>query len=241
MDESEAREAALREFAGLLHIPLGNAALFDQALTHASTGGETPDEIPDYESLEFLGDAVLGLAAAHRLFETRPNLTPGEYTRLRAALVNRDAVARVGEAEGIAPYIRLGKGEESSGGRNRRALISDCMEALIGALYLDSGWETARDFVVRVFESEFEKLGDPEFAADYRSRLQEWCQARQLPLPDFRVAREEGPDHRKEFAIEVVVGGDIAGRGSGVSKKSAQQAAAKEALEKLELADRASA
>ena len=143
--------------ASRLGIRIHQYTLFDRALTHASTAAEANEPAPDYESLEFLGDAVLGLAVSHQLFQTVPDRTPGEYSRMRAGLVNRRCVARVATGLGIAPAIRLGKGEEQAGGRKRSALVGDCLEALIGAVFLDSGWEAARTFVLRIFAEEFEQ------------------------------------------------------------------------------------
>ncbi len=229
------RDEALRRFARDHGFDIKDVALFDRALTHASMAADGPDAPPDYESLEFLGDAVLGLAAAHYLFQRCPGRTPGEYTRLRAGLVNRDCVARVGDRLGIAPLVRLGRGEEMSGGRQRKALISDCMEALIGALYLDSGWEQARTWVVQMFDSEFARVEEEAVSSDYKSRLQELCQSRRLGLPQFEVIEETGPDHRKEFVVAALVEGQTLGQGKGGSKKEAQQQAAQAALQLMEV------
>jgi ribonuclease-3 len=230
MSEPGGRSAGLLALAERLGFTIHDADLFDRALTHASVATEPGDTRADYESLEFLGDAVLGLVVAHHLYATRPGLSPGEYSRLRASLVNRRAVARVGAALDLAPHIRLGKGEERSGGRGRDALLADCLEALIGALYLDSGWETARAFVVRVFHEELERVEISDQAWDYKSRLQNYCQSLQIGLPRFDVVRADGPDHRKEFEVEVFLRGTSAGRGRGHSKKEAEQNAAREAL-----------
>jgi len=237
LDES-GRIESLRTFAHGLGVDIGDVELFDRALTHASIAADGPDAPPDYESLEFLGDAVLGLAAAHYLFKTLPGLTPGEYTRLRAALVNRESVARVGAAIDLAPLVRLGRGEEMSGGRQRRALLADCLEAFIGAVYLDSGWATARGFVERLFVNEFARARDSAARGDAKSRLQEFCQARQWGLPEFVVVEERGPDHDKEFTVEVRVDGVTRGHGEGRSKKSAHQEAARAALLLLEESER---
>jgi len=205
--------------------------LLDRALTHASITAEQDSPAYDYESLEFLGDAVLGLAVAHYLFEHLPDSTPGEYSRMRASLVNRRSLARIGRELGVAPVIRLGKGEESAGGRQRTALLADCLEAMIGAVYLDQGWEAAHQFVVSVFEEEFEHATGAEVGWDYKSRLQHLCQAERIPLPQFEVVRSEGPDHKKEFEVEVYLRGEPAGRGTGLSKKEAEQNAARAAIE----------
>jgi ribonuclease-3 len=147
-------------------------------------------------------------------------------------MVNRQSVAHVGNALGIAPLIRLGRGEEASGGRRRTALVSDCLEALIGAVYLDRGWDTAEEFVSRVFHDEFLKARKTDTVWDYKSRLQNHCQGEHIGLPRFEVIRSEGPDHLKEFEVEVYLRGESAGRGRGRSKKEAEQNAAREALER---------
>lgn len=234
MDESTRRQAELQGLADRLGFGMRNVALFDRALTHASIQGETGGATCDYESLEFLGDAVLGLAVAHYLFESLPNRQPGEYSRLRAGIVNRKTVGRVGQALDLAPVVRLGRGEELSGGRQRLALLADSLEALIGALYLDSGWEAAKAFILRAFAAEMaQAMHDLDRAWDFKSRLQQECQARRLGLPQFVVVREEGPDHRKHFEVEVLVAGRSMGRGAGPAKKEAAQAAAREALGRL--------
>jgi ribonuclease-3 len=227
------REAELRALASRLGYTMRDVSVFDRALTHASIFAEAGAPGKDYESLEFLGDAVLGLAVAHHLFETLPDRTPGEYSRMRAGLVNRKNAARVGLALDIAPVIRLGKGEELSGGRGRISLIADCLEALIGAIYLDSGWECARDFVVRAFHGELERAHQIDRVWDFKSRLQNHCQAEHIPLPVFELIRSEGPDHKKEFEVMVWVNGEPAGTGRGPSKKEAGQSAARATLEKL--------
>ena len=231
MLDNTTREHELRALADRLDIHFDDLRLLDRALTHASLPAETPENVGDYESLEFVGDAVLGLAVAHELYETLSDRTPGEYSRMRAQVVNRRAVAGVAKQLDIAPVIRLGKGEESTGGRKRQSLLADCLEALIGALYFDQGWETARSFVVRTFAGELAQARASDKTWDYKSRLQNYCQARHEPLPSFIVVRSEGPDHRKKFEVEVLVCGNPAGRGYGLSKKEAEQNAARAALE----------
>ena len=230
MTEHAARTRELHKLAARLGFQIKDDALFDRALTHASIVPEANEPLHDYESLEFLGDAVLGLAVAHHLFEVLPNRTPGEYSRLRAGVVNRKCVARVGRHLDIVPTIRLGRGEELSGGRERVALVADCTEALIGALYVDSGWDIAHAFVVRVFEEEIQRVVQSDRAWDYKSRLQHYCQAEKLGLPRFEVVREDGPDHDKEFEVEVYLNDAPTGRGVGASKKEAEQQSAREAL-----------
>lgn len=230
MSEKRERVEELKGLAERLGFEINDATLYDRALTHSSRQSEGEQAGYDYESLEFLGDAVLGLAIAHNLFEGMPDLRPGDYSRMRAGLVNRKTVARVGGDLEIAPHIRLGKGEELSGGRERVALLADCMEALIGAIYLDHGYESARDFVVRVFADEVELARRGNLQGDFKSRLQNYCQAERIPLPRFNLIRSEGPDHQKEFEVEVELRGEPRGRGIGSTIKEAEQQAAREAL-----------
>jgi ribonuclease-3 len=231
MTEVTERHAVLQALSARLELELENLGLLDRALTHASSCAETHERARDYESLEFLGDAVLGMAVAHYLYERIPDRTPGEYSRIRASLVNRRCLARIATDLDIAPAIRLGKGEELSGGRQRTALLADCLEALIAALYLDKGWEAVRQFVARVFHGEFERELASERIWDFKSRLQNYCQAEHIPLPQFLIVHSEGPDHRKQFEVEVIVRDQPVGRGKGSTKKEAEQNAARAALE----------
>ena len=231
MADSQDRRGQLTEFAARLGIPVENYDLLDRALTHASATGDHSGPSFDYESLEFVGDAALGLAVAHYLYDSLPDRTPGEYSKMRAGIVNRRSLARVARRLDIVDVIRLGKGEEKSGGRSRKALLADCMEARIGALYLDQGWEAARKFVIRVFREELEAAQTTGEVWDYRSRLQNYCQAEHIKLPRFEVVRAEGPDHKKTFEVVVYLKDEIVGRGSGRTKKEAEQNAARAALE----------
>ena len=220
MHKKIAREKELRDLAGRLGLKVHNLTLYDRALTHSSKVAEAGVPTLDYESLEFLGDAVLGLAISHHLFEATPERTPGEYSRMRAVLVNRRCVARVAQRLDIAPAIRLGRGEELSGGRERDSLLSDCLEALIGAVYLDCGWHVAQEFVVRIYQDEFDRVHELDQVWDYKSRLQNYCQGNRIPLPQFVVVLSEGPDHRKEFLVEVLLNGKPMGRGRGDRKST---------------------
>lgn len=231
MREEGDRNEELHALAHRLGFSIRDVSIFDRALTHASSVAGERVSAMDYESLEFLGDAVLGLVIAHHLFETMPDRNPGDYSRLRAGLVNRKCVARVGKALGIAPHIRLGKGEELSGGRGRIALMADCMEALIGAIYLDQGYPAAQAFVVAVFSDEVAAARKTSFHGDYKSRLQNYCQSKRYALPRFDCIRSEGPDHQKEFEVEVFVRDQPVGRGVGRTIKEAEQRAAREALQ----------
>lgn len=231
MPDDRARGVQLREFASALGITIDDYGLLDKALTHASATGDQNGPVFNYESLEFVGDAVLGLVVARYLYENLPDRTPGEYSKMRAGVVNRRALARVAEQLGIAEMIRLGKGEEKAGGRNRKALLADSVEAVIGALYLDQGAEASDAFVIQIFQEELNAAQEKDNIWDYRSRLQNRCQAHRVSLPTFNVVRETGPDHNKTFDVIVDIGETTVGRGTGNTKKEAEQNAARAALE----------
>jgi len=231
MIEEEGRVAELREFGASLGVRVENIELLDRALTHASITSETEGPRYDYEALEFLGDAALDLAIAHHLFKSVPERTPGEYSKMRAGLVNKRTLARVAKQLNIAPLIRLGRGEERCGGRSRASLLADCLEAVVGVIYLDCGWDATQVFIQRIFGQEIADEIAADRVWDYKSRLQNFCQAERIQLPRFSVVRSEGPDHRKHFEVEVAIRGSAAGWGRGMTKKEAEQNAARAALE----------
>ncbi len=224
------REEAIEELLARLSLPNANRQLIDRALTHASVAEQGDAQWLDYEALEFLGDAALGLVIAHYLYETRPEGSPGEYSQLRAQVVNQNTLARVAQRWDLGPAIRLGKGEEQSGGRERVSLLADCVESLIAAVYLDRGWNETRRIVERMFAEELRSLAEGAPVWDYKSQLQQYCQGRRMALPDFVMVRTEGPDHAKQFEVEVRLDGQKEGHGTGRSKKEAEQNAARQAL-----------
>lgn len=226
------------EMQRLLGIEFSNPSLLKQAFTHASYRNEhRKSSEQDNERLEFLGDAVLELSVSEHLFKTFPNLPEGELTRLRAALVCEPALVRCAKRLDFERFIRLGKGEEKSGGRNRPALLADVFEAFIGALYLDQGLEAANRFV---HQHVLDALAGAATAADYKTALQEWVQKHISADLRYVIAEERGPAHAREFVVEVRVGAEIMGNGSGKSKKEAEQNAAREALVRLTTITRAS-
>jgi ribonuclease-3 len=232
MSEQDTRSAELRALGDRLGLSLQRIELFDRALTHSSALGDTPSLPGNNESLEFLGDAVIGLAVAEWLYAHVPDLPPGQYTQMRARVVNKRALAGAAEALDLGAAVRMGRGEEAAGGRRRSGLLADCFEALAGAVFLDAGWPVARDFVFRCLRAELEAAPHTAAEWDYRSQLQNYCQSRQWPLPEFEVTRESGPDHRKVFEVSVKIRGAVAGLGRGGTKKEAEQAAARAALER---------
>ena len=210
--------------------------LLEHALTHRSRAHEdVTGGVVDNESLEFLGDSVVGLVIAEALYREYPDLDEGAKSKIRASLVSAGRLSRLGEALGLGEHLLLGRGEEKTGGRRKTALLADACEAIVAAIYLDAGLAAAAEFVRRELWEPFEASGGGDAAAvsgvDYKSALQERLQARGLGLPEYRVAAERGPEHDKVFEVEVRVNGDIAATASGRSKKDAEQQAAQRALE----------
>lgn len=209
--------------------------LLEHALTHRSKAHEDPSGgVVDNESLEFLGDSVLGLVVAEALFHAFPGFTEGQKSKVKADLVSTASLAALAERLGLGEYMILGRGEEKTGGRRKQALLADTYEALIAAIYLDGGLEPVRQFLRRELAAGIEEARRPDyFGRDHKSRLQERLQALGRPLPSYRVASEVGPDHRKLFLVEVVVGDDVIAHGSGRTKKEAEQEAARAAMDAL--------
>lgn len=200
----------------------------ERALTHRSWRNEHDDCNEDYERLEFLGDAVVDLVLTEALFVRNPGLDEGAMTRMRAALVNETALASVARDLDLAPLLRLGKGEESSGGRDKSSILSDTVESVVGALFLDAGFERTSELILTWFDGPLAEVGgDP----DYKSRLQSCVQAGGGPTPHYRTVTETGPDHDKEFEVALCIGQEEISRGTGRSKKDASQLAAMRALE----------
>jgi len=210
--------------------------LLEHALTHKSRAAEDASGgVADNESLEFLGDAVLGLVVAEMLFRKYPHYNEGQKSKIKASVVSTQALARRAEQIQLGDHLLLGRGEEKTGGRFKQALLADGYEALIAALYLDGGMPAAAAFLERELSDAIESgAGETVVGQDYKSALQERLQALGQPLPEYRVAAESGPDHRKEFTIDVVVAGEIVGTASGKAKKEAEQEAARLALGRLE-------
>jgi ribonuclease-3 len=210
--------------------------LLEHALTHKSRAAEDASGgVADNESLEFLGDAVLGLVVAHALFERYPSTTEGQKSKIKAQVVSTQSLARHAEQLGLGEHLILGRGEEKTGGRFKQALLADGYEALIAAIYLDGGLEAAARFLERELKDAMDQGGIQNYVGqDYKSALQERLQALGRPLPEDRRSGEAGPDHRKVFSVEVVVDGEVLGSATGKAKKEAEQEAARLALARLD-------
>ncbi len=209
--------------------------LLEHAMTHTSRANEdVSGGVVDNESLEFLGDAVLGFIIADLLFREFPDFDEGQKSKSKASLVSTAALARQAERLPLGEHLLLGRGEEKTGGRRKQALLADGYEALIAAIYLDGGVEQVRDFIVREFAPLVAEVRQHGVTGqDYKSALQELVQSRDQPPPEYRVAGTSGPDHQKQFRVEVVVGAIVLAEATGSSKKEAEQDAAKLAMEKL--------
>jgi len=217
-----------------LGVEFAGPALLALALVHSSYVNENPGTAAGHnERLEFLGDAVLDFVVAGKLYRDFPDLSEGQMTRLRSALVRRETLARVARSIGLGDYLVMGKGEEASGGRDKSANLAGALEAVIAAVYLDRGVTVARKIIVRLLEAEWPAAIAAGTGGDAKSRLQELTQARFQLTPGYRLLAEAGPDHDKQFTVEVTVNGEVLGSGTGSSKKLAEKEAARAALERL--------
>lgn len=219
----------LSQLEAVIGHEFGDRDLLVGALIHSSAREETNGR--DNETLEFLGDAVLGLAISDLATAAHPNLDEGALSRLRASLVNAASLAEVARSLGLGAWMRLGKGEERSGGRNKERILSACYEAVVGAVFRDSGYGAARTMVARHF-SDAVITGRPP--SDFKTALQELVQERGAGTPTYRLIQERGPAHDRRFAVEVVLLGRPMAGGTGSSRKEAEQEAARKAIELLE-------
>lgn len=229
---SDERRAALEDFADKLGVKFSHIETLDVALTHKSYANEFEPRIKYNERLEFLGDAVLGLASATYLFKHFTHLKEGELTKTRSGIVRQSTLTRIAKEIGLGDLLLFGP-SEFPWGRERDSNLEDALEAVIGAIYLDKGWEVARDYVFRQFGAEFERVKITGIPKDYKSKLQEVIQSRPPLKLSYADLDSSGPDHMKSFEAAALIDGKIFGRGQGRSKKAAEQEAARAALQKL--------
>jgi ribonuclease-3 len=213
--------------------------LLDEALTHKSYVNERKGiTCRNNERLEFLGDAVLSLVISEYLAAGLPDSTEGALSKLKAQLVSESSLERVARRLQLGGYLKLGRGEELSNGREKASLLADAVEAVLAAVFLDGGFEASRQVTVHLFAEELNQIEGREHqpgAGDYKTQFQEWCQKRYDTLPHYQTVRESGPDHDKRFDVELTICGEVVGAGSGRSKKEAEQQAAKQALERAKM------
>jgi ribonuclease-3 len=204
-----------------------------KAMTHGSYANEAAEKIADNERLEFLGDAVLDLVISEYLMGEFPGQDEGVLTQTRADVVAMPSLAELAKTLGVGAGLLLGKGEERTGGRDKPNLLADALEAIFGAVFIDGGYDAAKSVILPLFVPLL-KEGSMESCQDYKSRLQEVLQARQQPLPAYKMVKADGPDHERVYSVEVQLNGIAYGLGEGRSKKNAEQAAAKATLKKLD-------
>lgn len=222
----------IKELEGLakkIKVKINNLHIFNQALVHSSYAHEQKDSIGFNEKLEFLGDAVLGLVTSEYLYQKFPQANEGSLSKLRARIVSEPILSKNASQLDIGRYLLLGRGEESTGGRARDSILANTFEAIIGAIYLDSGLGSAYKFIIEHMEGEMNACD----ISDYKSQLQEWTQVKIKKIPVYRVVNEIGPEHEKIFDIELSIDNVVYGRGQGKSKKQAEQLAAQMALGKV--------
>ena len=226
-----------RAFQQRIGITFSDQSLIIRAMTHRSSVNESPFLIGDNERLEFLGDAVIGLVAAEFLYQRFPEKREGPLTAMRAYLVRKETLARFAREIDLNKHLLMGRGEEDSGGRERDTTLSAAFEAVVGALYLDQGLEASKAFLLPFFRPELERLQTDQLTKDAKSRLQEWSQAELKQTPSYVTIGATGPDHNREFTVEVRIGGQAYGTGTGRSKQQAAQAAAQAALERIQTSE----
>ncbi len=225
--------AIARAFQERLGITFQDQSLILRALTHRSSVNEYPFLIGDNERLEFLGDAVIGFVSADFLYHRFPEKREGDLTAMRAYLVRKETLARFARDIQLGSYIIMGRGEKETGGSERDSVLSSTFEAITGAIYLDQGLDRATQFLIPFFRPELNRLQSDQLTKDAKSRLQEWAQAELKQTPSYVTVSASGPDHDREFTVEVRIGGETYGTGVGKSKQQAAQAAAQDALTRL--------
>jgi len=226
----ESARPRLSDLAARLEVDIA-PGLLERAVTHRSYAYENGG-LPTNERLEFLGDSVLGLVVTDTLYRTHPDLPEGQLAKLRAAVVNAKALAGIGRQLGLGEHLLLGRGEETTGGRDKSSIVADTVEAVIGAVYLDQGLDVATSLIHRLFDPLIAESAGLGAGLDWKTSLQELCAAQSLGVPEY-VVDESGPDHMKSFRARVRVGPELYGDGRGGSKKEAEQQAASTAYAEL--------
>ncbi|MEW6096692.1 MAG: ribonuclease III [bacterium] len=232
---NESRRQQLKELQSALGVEFNDIRILNQSLTHTSYAYELNGNngVFHNERLEFLGDVVLGLIISEYIYKKYPDYMEGELAKIRAKVVSRPILAKGSKHLNLGEYLLLGKGEEITGGRSRHSILANTFEAVIGAIYLDSGLEKARYFILEQFSEEIEKIIYNVHVQDYKTDFQEFTQKKFRTLPLYKVISKEGPDHNRIFEVAVIVKGKTWGTGKGKSKKEAEQKAAFFALQQL--------
>jgi len=225
------RELSLFEKQASIHFK--NIELLNLAFSHRSFANESHDEIDNNERLEFLGDSVLGLVVSSWLFTHLPDLDEGDFSRIKSFVVSEDSLAVIAKNLRVDNFILIGKGEEFSGGRSKKALLADCMEAILGAYFIDSGYKASTELIQRLLVPQIHTVLENKHRKDYKTLLQEFVQKKYKTYPKYNVVKKTGPEHDNTFWVEVIIQKKTFGPASGNNKKEGEQAAARIAFEAL--------
>ena len=230
------RERELLSFCSEHSLHLNDLRYLNLAFTHKSYANEARGSVDNNERLEFLGDSVLGLVTAEYLFNGFHGLHEGDFSKIKASVVSEESLAEVAYTYGIDRFLLMGRGEEMQGGKKKKAVLADCMEAIIAAIFLDQGMDTAKEYVLSFIKGQVDKFLKNKISyKDYKTVLQEYLQKKRKALPVYKVTNQTGPDHDQEFTVYVEFAGKSYGPALGKNKKSAEQAAAHLALHALGL------
>jgi ribonuclease-3 len=226
----------LHNFEKKTSITFKDKSLLEQVFIHSSYSHENHEYMNiNNERLEFLGDSVLNFVISGKIFQEYPDLSEGKLTEIRVSLIREETLARIASTLELGKYLYLGKGEEATGGRSRQTNLADTLEAFLGALFLDQGLVKTRSLILKLFNEHLESIKNGAIAVNYKSRLQEFSQAKYFILPQYLLVEEKGPDHDKNFIVQAVLGDRVLGTGSGRSKKAAEMEAARSACNELGL------
>ena len=227
------RNRQLEKFQSIIKVKFKNKSILNRSLTHRSFINEINDQINDNERLEYLGDTVLALVVNEYLFKHFEEYKEGSLAKIKSAVVSENTLAKVAGRLNLGTFILMGKGEEQNGGRDRSSILANTLEAVIGAMYLDSGLKVTRKFVLQLLKGEIELIDNLTYLRDPKTTLQEFVQKKFKERPVYEVIEERGPDHKKEFIIKLMVCGKEVTKGIGSSKRKAEMEAATTALKKI--------
>ncbi len=230
---SSKRRRELFNFIEKLGVEIKDLNLLNLAFTHRSYAHECPIVTDNNERLEFLGDSILGLAVSNWLFVNLPAKHEGDFSRIKSAVVSEDSLFQVAQKLGVGEVVLVGKGEGHSGGRKKKAILSDCMEAIFGCVYLDCGFDVAQSLIEKIMVPQIHAFLEHKIVRDYKTAIQEYCQKSWKKVPIYTLEKTEGPDHCRVFYVSVNLNGKVFGPATGKNKKTAQQAAAKLAFNSL--------
>jgi ribonuclease-3 len=234
----KSRYRQLNRLQGVIKVRFKDKSLLNRALTHRSFVNEANSTIKDNEKLEYLGDSVLALVVNEYLFKRFGEYLEGDLAKIKSAVVSEVTLAKVAREMKLGSFLQIGRGEEQSGGRDRSSILANTLEAIIGAIYLDSGLRESKRFILNVLKKDIERIDSLSYTRDPKTTLQEYVQKKYKERPLYEVIEEVGPDHHKQFTVKLSVCGDTVSTGTGSSKRKAEMDAAKKALEGIYLGEK---